>query len=138
MSSTFFRITLIRSAIGLPSKSLNVLKALGLRKRMATVFHPVTPAVAGQIMKVKELVAVSEVNEPMTRAEVHRARVPEKGFYVESKMIDGQRVKIEEGKYRHPKRANQFANSNERGLSSRLQQSSSQDKDPLDGTKSLG
>lgn len=96
MSSTFFRITLIRSAIGLPSKSLNVLKALGLRKRMATVFHPVTPAVAGQIMKVKELVAVSEVDEPMTRAEVHRARVPEKGFYVESKMVDGQRVKIVE------------------------------------------
>lgn len=97
MSGTFFRITLMRSAIGLPSKSLNVLKALGLRKRMATVFHPVTPAVAGQIMKVKELLAVSEVNEPMTRAEVHQARVPEKGFYVESKMVDGQRVRIVEG-----------------------------------------
>jgi large subunit ribosomal protein L30 len=94
MSGTFFRITLMRSAIGLPSKSLNVLKALGLRKRMGTVFHPVTPAVAGQIMKVKELIAVSEVEEPMTRAEVHQARVPEKGFYVESKMVNGQRVKI--------------------------------------------
>lgn len=94
MSSTFFRITLIRSAIGLPSKSLNVLKALGLRKRMATVFHPVTPAVAGQIMRVKELVAVSEVEKSMTRAEVRQARVPEKGFYVESKMVDGKRVKI--------------------------------------------
>lgn len=94
MSSTFFRITLMRSAIGLPSKSLNVLKALGLRKRMATVFHPVTPAVAGQIMRVKELVAVSEVEKSMTKAEVHQARKPEKGFYIESKMVDGQRVKI--------------------------------------------
>jgi large subunit ribosomal protein L30 len=94
MPTTFFRITLIRSAIGLPSKSLNVLKALGLRKRMATVFHPVTPDVAGQIMKVKELVAVSEVDQAMTKAEVHQARVPEKGFYVESKMINGRRVKI--------------------------------------------
>jgi large subunit ribosomal protein L30 len=94
MPATFFRITLIRSAIGLPSKSLNVLKALGLRKRMATVFHPVTPDVAGQIMKVKELVAVSEVDQAMTKAEVHQARVPEKGFYIESKMVDGRRVKI--------------------------------------------
>jgi large subunit ribosomal protein L30 len=94
MPATFFRITLIRSAIGLPSKSLNVLKALGLRKRMATVFHPVTPDVAGQIMKVKELVAVSEVDQAMTKGEVHQARVPEKGFYIESKMVDGRRVKI--------------------------------------------
>lgn len=61
---------------------------------MATVFHPVSPDVAGQIMKVKELIAVSEVDQSMTRAEVHQARVPEKGFYVESKMVDGQRVKI--------------------------------------------
>lgn len=45
-------------------------------------------------MKVKELIAVSEVDQSMTRAEVHQARVPEKGFYVESKMVDGQRVKI--------------------------------------------
>lgn len=94
MSGTFFRITLMRSAIGLPSKSLNVLKALGLHKRMATVFHPVSPAVAGQIMRVKELLAVSEVEKSMTNAEVHQARVPEKGFYIESKMVDGRRVKI--------------------------------------------
>ena len=82
---SYFRITLIRSAIGLPEKSTNVLKALGLRKRMSTVFHRVTPSVAGQIMKVKELVAVSEVERPMTRAEVHAQRKPDPGFYIESK-----------------------------------------------------
>lgn len=82
---SYFRITLIRSAIGLPSKSSNVLKALGLRKRMATVFHPVTPSVAGQIMKIKELVAVSEVDKPLTKQEVHQERVPDKGFYIESR-----------------------------------------------------
>ncbi len=80
---TYFRITLIRSAIGLPYKSTGVLKALGLRKRMATVFHPVTPTVAGQIMKVKELVAVREVERPLTKQEVHMERVPDPGFYVE-------------------------------------------------------
>lgn len=84
----FFRITLIRSAIGLPSKSLNVLKALGLKKRMNTVFHPVSPQVAGQIMKVKELVAVSEVDQAMTKQEVHEARQPDPGFYIESRAAE--------------------------------------------------
>ncbi len=87
---TYFRITLIRSAIGLPARTGNVLKALGLRKRMATVFHPVTPSVAGQIMKVKELVAVSEVDEAMTKQEVHAERVPDTGFYVESRAGDAR------------------------------------------------
>ncbi|KEF51482.1 uncharacterized protein A1O9_12399 [Exophiala aquamarina CBS 119918] len=85
---SYFRITLIRSSIGLPSKSANVLKALGLRKRMATVFHPVTPSVAGQIMRVKELVAVREVDKALTRQEVHQERVPDAGFYVESRARD--------------------------------------------------
>jgi len=82
----FFRITLIRSAIGLPSKTSGVLRALGLRKRMRTVFHPVSPQVAGQIMKVKELVAVSEVEHPMTTQEIKEARRPDPGFYVETAM----------------------------------------------------
>jgi large subunit ribosomal protein L30 len=85
---SYFRITLIRSAIGLPEKSTNVLKALGLRKRMATVFHPVSPSVAGQIMRVKELVAVSEVDQPMTKNEVHEERKPNPGFYIESRAAD--------------------------------------------------
>lgn len=52
---------------------------------MATVFHPVTPAVAGQIMRIKELVAVSEVDKPLSKQEVHMERVPDPGFYVESR-----------------------------------------------------
>ncbi|KAL6243680.1 39S ribosomal protein L33, mitochondrial [Rhinocladiella similis] len=88
---SYFRITLIRSAIGLPAKSSNVLKALGLRKRMATVFQPVTPSVAGQIMKVKELVAVSEVDKPLSKEEVHQERVPDPGFYVEARAADMRR-----------------------------------------------
>lgn len=80
---TFFRITLIRSAIGLPERSSGVLRALGLRKRYRTVFHPVTPEIAGQIMKVKELVSVREVEQAMTKAELKEARKPQPGFWIE-------------------------------------------------------
>ncbi|RAQ63944.1 mitochondrial 54S ribosomal protein YmL33 [Aspergillus flavus] len=70
---SYFRVTLVRSAIGLPRRTTDVLKALGLKKRMATVFHPVSPSVAGQIMKVKELVDV----------QVHLERKPDPGYYIE-------------------------------------------------------
>ncbi|KAF2200523.1 mitochondrial 54S ribosomal protein YmL33 [Delitschia confertaspora ATCC 74209] len=81
----YFRITLLRSAIGLPTKSTGVLKALGLRKRMATVYYPVTPDVAGQILRVKELVDVAEVDEPLTRAEMKERRRPDPGYFVEKR-----------------------------------------------------
>ncbi|KZF19968.1 ribosomal protein L30 [Xylona heveae TC161] len=80
----FFKITLLRSAIGLPRKSSGVLQALGLRKRMRTVYHPVSPQVAGQIMRVKELVDVSEVEEPLSKPEMRQLRKPDPGFYIES------------------------------------------------------
>lgn len=80
---TFFRITLVRSAIGLPRRATDVLKALGLRKRMATVFHPVTPSVAGQIMRVKEIVDVQEVDRRLTQQEVRLERKPDPGYYIE-------------------------------------------------------
>lgn len=53
---------------------------------MATVFHPVSPAVAGQIMRVKELIAVSEVDRALTKAEVKGERVPDSGFWVERRV----------------------------------------------------
>lgn len=80
---TFFKITLIRSSIGLPRRTQGVLAALGLRKRMKTVFHPVTPDIAGHIMKVKELVAVSEVEKSLTQQEMRAMRRPDPGYYVE-------------------------------------------------------
>jgi len=79
----YFRITLIRSSIGLPARTSGVLRALGLRKRHSTVYHPVTPQSAGMIMKVKELVAVSEVDRALTREEEREGRKPEAGFWVE-------------------------------------------------------
>ncbi|OAA46338.1 Ribosomal protein L30, bacterial-type [Metarhizium rileyi] len=80
---SFFRITLHRSAIGLPERTRGVLAALGLRKRMQTVFHPVEPQFAGMIFKVKELVRVEQVQSRSSAAEVRRARTPDAGFYVE-------------------------------------------------------
>ncbi|MCJ1236262.1 hypothetical protein MMC14_004240 [Varicellaria rhodocarpa] len=81
---TFFKITLIRSAIGLPKRTQGALAALGLRKRMRTVFHPVSPGIAGQVMKVKELVAVSEVERALTKSEMKEVRRPDPGYYIET------------------------------------------------------
>jgi large subunit ribosomal protein L30 len=88
---TFFKVTLIRSSIGLPQKTQGVLKALGLRKRMRTVYHPVSADIAGQIMRVKELVAVSEVEQALTTSEMKAARKPDPGYYVE-KPISQQHI----------------------------------------------
>lgn len=82
----YFRITLMRSAIGLPQRVRGVLEALGLRKRMRTVYYPISSDVAGQIMKVKELVAVSEVEEALTFAEQRELRRPDPGYYIETAM----------------------------------------------------
>ena len=79
----FFRITLHRSAIGLPKSTRAVLEALGLRRRNHTVFKPVSPQFAGMIMKVKELVKVQEVEQALSPGELRDERRPEPGFYIE-------------------------------------------------------
>ncbi|PSN63682.1 50S ribosomal protein-like protein L30 [Corynespora cassiicola Philippines] len=81
----FFRITLMRSGIGMPAKTQGVLKALGLRKRMTTVYHPVSQSVAGQIMRIKELVDVKEVEHALTKEQIRQARRPDPGYYVEKR-----------------------------------------------------
>ncbi|KAK8038745.1 39S ribosomal protein L33- mitochondrial [Apiospora rasikravindrae] len=83
MSASYFRVTLHRSAIGLPERTRGVLAALGLRKRSQTVFHPVEPQFAGMIMKVKELVRVSEVDRALSPKELREERRPERGFWLE-------------------------------------------------------
>lgn len=84
----YFRVTLLRSAIGLPAKTNGVLKALGLHKRLRTVYHPVSPSVAGQIFAVKELVDVQEVDQALTKEEMKELRRPDPGYYVEKKWDD--------------------------------------------------
>ena len=55
---------------------------------MRTVYHPVSPQVAGQIMMIKELVAVSEVDTALTKAEMRDARRPDPGYYIEPPNLD--------------------------------------------------
>ncbi|KAI0006968.1 ribosomal protein L30p/L7e-domain-containing protein [Xylariaceae sp. FL0662B] len=80
---SFFRITLHRSAIGLPQRTRGVLAALGLRKRGQAVFHPVEAQFAGMILKVKELVRVEEVDRKLTTKELRAERKPDPGFWIE-------------------------------------------------------
>jgi len=86
---SYFRITLHRSAIGLPERTRGVLAALGLRRRQQVVFHPVSAQFAGMILKVKELVRVEEVDKALTRREVKAERTPEPGFWVERRAPGG-------------------------------------------------
>ncbi|KAF9223239.1 hypothetical protein BS17DRAFT_129925 [Gyrodon lividus] len=59
--ATHFKITLRRSAIALGERKKETLTALGLHRRMQTVYHAHTPEAAGKILKVKELVEVENV-----------------------------------------------------------------------------
>jgi large subunit ribosomal protein L30 len=82
---SYFRITLMRSGIGMPLKVQGVLKALGLRKRMTTVYHPVSQSVAGQIMRIKE------VSHAMTKDQMRAVRRPDPGYYIEKKAGEAMR-----------------------------------------------
>jgi large subunit ribosomal protein L30 len=64
---THFRITLRRSGISLGKRVQGTLSALGLRRRMQTVYHPHTPEAAGMILAVKELVEVQNVSASAVR-----------------------------------------------------------------------
>lgn len=112
MRTTHYRVTLRRSAIGLPKQAGRVLEALGLHKRLQSVFHRQHPGIAGSILAVKELVHVENVRaltspddeDPMTsldtvwvneRGEVvdagRVARKAPKGFRVVGNLVNEQR-----------------------------------------------
>lgn len=59
---------------------------------MKTVYHPVSPQVAGQIFAVKELVDVQEVEERFTASELRELRRPDAGFWVEKSVADLREV----------------------------------------------
>jgi large subunit ribosomal protein L30 len=82
----FWKVTLMRSGIGLPKRRNDTLVALGLRKRFRTVYKPVNPQTAGLLLRVKELVKVDLVrdDEIMTKEELRETRKSQKGYVVES------------------------------------------------------
>ena len=105
--TSHYRITLLRSAIGLPRRTGRVVEALGLRKRLQSVYHAQTPVIAGMILAIKELVHVenvrqlaptSEQEEPIwVNEEGHvvdagrAARKAPRGFKVVGNLMDEQR-----------------------------------------------
>lgn len=84
---THFAITLHRSAIGLPDKTARTLEALGIHRRMQTVYHRFSPDIAGKILQVKELVQVENVtaSEVLTPEEARNARKAVRGYEVISR-----------------------------------------------------
>ena len=79
----FWKVTLIRSGIGLPKRRNDTLFALGLRKRFRTVYKPVNPQTAGLLFRVKELIKLELVNEIQTKEAMRDQRRAEKGYVVE-------------------------------------------------------
>ncbi len=59
----YYEITMIRGTIGLPVKTKRITKSLGLSVVNQVVYKPVSEAIAGKILKVKELVRLRLVNE---------------------------------------------------------------------------
>ncbi len=55
------KITLKRSFIDKSTKTKKILRSLGFRKRGQTVIHRDTPAIRGQINRVKHFVEVEEI-----------------------------------------------------------------------------
>ncbi|KAG6901870.1 hypothetical protein C0995_007096 [Termitomyces sp. Mi166 len=81
---THYKITLRRSAISLGDKIKGTLVALGLHRRMQTVYHRHTPEAAGKILRVKELVEVHNVpaSKVMTAQDQRMDRKAPRGYKV--------------------------------------------------------
>lgn len=84
----YYKVTLLRSMIGLPKDKKNLLqKSLGFKKRLQTVYRPINNSVAGQLLAIKELIKIDMIDhEPPTQKEMKEARKPAKGYEIIGKM----------------------------------------------------
>lgn len=78
----YFKVTQLKSTIGLPRLYKDTLETLGLRRRHQTVYHKITPQQAGQIARVKELVKVELSPVYKDKAQMRAERKPLPGFVV--------------------------------------------------------
>jgi len=87
---THFKITLLRSAIGLPKRYRQTLESLGIHRRGKTVFHVHNPVTAGKILRVKELVQVQNVDtsEVKMKTEMRRERKAVRGYTIQKSFRD--------------------------------------------------
>jgi ribosomal protein L30 len=72
--ATHHLITLLRSPHGLPERTHQTLQTLGLHKLHQTVLYPFSPAVAGKLLAVKELIKVKNVTQAEGEMMVQRQR----------------------------------------------------------------
>ncbi|KAG9032782.1 hypothetical protein FRB95_001043 [Tulasnella sp. JGI-2019a] len=82
--NTHYKITLTRSAIGLPKRVKATLEALGIWRRMGTAFMPHTPEAAGKILRLKEIVSVRNVpaSQVRNKIEMRQERKAPRGYVV--------------------------------------------------------
>ena len=87
---THYRITLQRSAISLPKNIKGTLAALGISRRLQTVYHRHTPDIAGKILTVKELVSVENVPESAVRTKLEQRleRKAPRGYVVTGSKLE--------------------------------------------------
>jgi large subunit ribosomal protein L30 len=80
----FWKVTLMRSGVGLSKRRNDTLAALGLKKRYRAVFMPVNPQVTGLLLRVKELIKLELVDKIETKEEMKANKKPPKGYVVDS------------------------------------------------------
>ncbi|WWC58451.1 ribosomal protein L30 [Kwoniella dejecticola CBS 10117] len=86
---THHLITLIRSPIGLPQSSRKTLEALGLYRLRERALHPFGETTAGRILRVKELVHVSNVTKEEGKVLVRRRRSEGSGLEASGRVYGG-------------------------------------------------
>ncbi|ODV78464.1 uncharacterized protein CANTADRAFT_52993 [Suhomyces tanzawaensis NRRL Y-17324] len=78
----FYKITQIRSTIGMPPLTRKNMQALGLKKRFQIVYQSISPSTAHRIAAVKELVKVELVGEPKSVQQLADERKYKPGFEI--------------------------------------------------------
>ena len=79
----FYKITQLRSTIGMPPIVRKNMEALGLRRKDHVKCQRVSPSTAHRLIRVKELVKVELVAEVKTPEEMAKERKFKPGFEVE-------------------------------------------------------
>ncbi|CAN3375288.1 large ribosomal subunit protein uL30m [Diutina rugosa] len=82
MSQLYYRITQVRSIIGMPPLVKKNLRALGLSRRFQTVYQRVSPSTANRLVKCKELVTVQLVDETKSAQQLNNESKFQKGFEI--------------------------------------------------------
>ena len=81
----FYRATLVRSLIGMPKVTRQIVKTLGFGKRGSIIYKAITPAITGSLLKVKELIKLEVREKSLTRHEERLLRKTNPGFTVEKR-----------------------------------------------------